>query len=190
MMDGVRRALVVAAHPDDEILGCGATMARLAAGGAEVRILILATGALSRRGAAPAAVSRLKRQGRAAAKIVGAARIDFAGFPDNAMDGVPLLRVVRTVEAAVAAGKPQLVLTHHAGDLNVDHRVAHEAVMTACRPLPGAPASVVLAFEVPSATEWQSAARPAFAPQAFVDVAGHLDTKLAALASYADELRE
>src|SRR5713101_6494987 len=94
--------LVVAAHPDDEILGCGATMARLAAEGAEVRILILATGALSRRGARSAEVEKLKRQSRAAAKIVGASRLRFAGFPDNAMDTLPLLRVVQTIEAEIA----------------------------------------------------------------------------------------
>jgi LmbE family N-acetylglucosaminyl deacetylase len=191
-----RKVLVVAAHPDDETLGCGATMARHAREGDAVEILILAEGATSRAASRDAAafeaeLERLRASGREAARIVGATAIHFAGLPDNRLDGLELLDVVKVVEAHGARVKPDVVYTHASTDLNVDHRVTHDATITAFRPLPGASGPAALHFfEVPSSTEWNFSPRAeAFRPNHFVDVSATLATKLAALDAYASEMR-
>ena len=184
-----RRALVVAAHPDDEVLGCGGTVARLVGAGADVRTLILATGALSRAAGTSVDAAALRQAAQDAATVLGVTKVDFGGFPDNAMDSVPLIEIIRKIERVVEDFGPDLVLTHHAGDLNIDHRISHEAVLTACRPLPVAEVRTILAFETASATEWQSTARQSFAPTAFVDISRQLETKIAALSHYAAEMQ-
>lgn len=184
-----RRVAVIAAHPDDEVLGFGGAIARYADQGAEVRILILATG-LASRGAAPThALQALQDQGRRAAEIMKAG-IEFADFPDNRMDSVALLDVVQRVEAFLDAFPADHVLTHHAGDLNVDHRIAQAAVLTACRPLPGATTRVLLAGEVNSATEWAGPGAQPFLPTEFIDIGAVLERKVAAMACYQQELRQ
>jgi LmbE family N-acetylglucosaminyl deacetylase len=188
------KVLVVAAHPDDEVLGCGGTMARHAAAGDEVRVLILAEGATSRRAKREPARDRdalagLGRAAMLAAKRLGIAHTELEKFPDNRMDGVDLLDVVKAIESRVAKFRPEVVYTHHAADLNVDHRVAHQAVLTACRPLPGATVARILCFEVPSSTEWQSPAGGHFAPDWFVDISRTLQAKIKALQAYAGEMR-
>lgn len=188
-----QQVLVVAAHPDDEVLGCGGLCARLAREGAAVSILILGQGATSRE-LPPAgrtmdeAVSTLRRQGAQAAAILGARPPFFGGFPDNRFDAVPLLDIIKRVEAVKAEVRPTLVLTHHPGDLNIDHVQTHRAVMTAFRPLPPAAPLDVWAFEVLSSTE--CAASPGFVPfvpSLFVGVAGQLDAKIKAMGAYATE---
>ncbi len=185
--------LVVAAHPDDEVLGLGGTLARLAAAGERIEVLILAEGATSRDGDPAAArreVEALRECARAAAAELGTAPPRFAGLPDNRLDSLALLDVVKCVEAVVAQCRPTAVYTHCAHDLNVDHRIAHQAVLTACRPLPDSGVTVLYAFETPSSTEWSPpASAPAFAPVRFVDIAATLARKLAALRCYAGEMR-
>ncbi len=187
--------LVVAAHPDDELLGCGGTLARHADAGDEVHILILAEGATARKGLAvgdarDATLQALRAAATRAAAIIGAHPPRFQGFPDNRMDGLPLIRVVRVVEAAVEAVRPDVVYTHHGGDLNIDHRITHQAVLTACRPLPENGVRTLLAFETVSSSEWASeAVGTPFRPQRFVDIGAHLDRKCRALACYETEMR-
>lgn len=184
------KVAAIFAHPDDEVLACGATLARHARAGDEVRILILATGLASRGAAADEAFAALRNDAEHAAAALGATRVDFADFPDNAMDSVPLLEVVKRVEAFLAEFPAQRVYTHHAGDVNVDHRVVHMAVVTACRPLPGATVREILAGEVNSSTEWTPpGSLPAFLPTEFVDVSATLAAKLAAMACYGGEIR-
>ncbi len=184
--------LVIAAHPDDEVLGCGGAMARHAAAGDLVHVLFLADGETSRPGGVEtaAAVAGREQAARAAAAALGIQAPWFAGFPDNRLDTVPLLDVVQRVEAAIAEIGPNTVYTHHSGDLNVDHRVAHQAALTACRPLPDSPVTALYAFEVASSTEWATP-RPeqAFVPTRFVDISGFLAVKLKALGCYGDEMR-
>jgi len=107
------------------------------------------------------------------------------------MDSGDLLDVVKVVEESVMRLRPSLVLTHHSRDLNVDHRVVHQAVLTACRPLPDQPVRELLFFEVASSTEWGSPRGPdAFAPNCFYDIDRYLERKAAALREYASEMRE
>jgi N-acetylglucosamine malate deacetylase 1 len=181
--------LVVAAHPDDEILGCGATMARHADAGDTVHIVILGTGALARDAVAEGAVDTLQRQAREAGRVVGAREVDVLDLPDNRFDSVDLLDIIKHVEAAVCRIRPEVVYTHHGGDLNVDHRRTFEAVVTACRPVAKDGPRRVLSFEVPSSTEWQApGSPPAFAPNVFVNVSATLERKLRALAAYTGEI--
>jgi len=188
--------LVVVAHPDDEVLGCGGTMARLAAEGHAVHLLVLADGVGARHvegGAATRMVDERRRRHaalQAACHALGVRSVDTADFPDNRMDTVAVLDVARRVEDAVAAYRPSMLLTHHAGDVNQDHRRTHEAVVAACRPQPGHPVETLLFFEVASSTEWQvPGAAPVFQPSWFVDTTRTISTQLAALACYAEELR-
>lgn len=191
----IKTALVVAAHPDDEVLGCGGTMARLSSQGWAVHVLIVAEGATSRdasrdRAARQDELSELAQAAHAANAILGAASVVLGDLPDNRMDSIDLLDVVKFVEQALATHRPSLVFTHHAGDLNIDHRVLHDAVVTACRPLPGSCVQELLFFEVASSTEWTPGpSGPAFVPTVFYDITAHLPSKLDALAAYASEMR-
>ncbi len=171
------QVLVVAAHPDDEALGAGATLAKHVLAGDEVRILILGKG---RPGAGSDTAAF------AAADAIGA-RMTLHDLPDNEFDTVPLLRIVKLVEEAIIEHQPGIVYTHHVGDLNVDHRRSHEAVLAACRPQGDCPVRQIIAFEVPSATEWGLAS---FRPTLFVDVSGEpWARKRKALACYRSEMR-
>ena len=124
-----------------------------------------------------------RKAGRSAAGILGVAEVRFGAFPDNRMDGLELLIVARVVESHVREFSPAIVFTHFSGDLNVDHPLTHEAVMTACRPQPTASVVTVLQFETTSSTEWRGpSASFAFWPDWFVDIASTIDINLRALA--------
>jgi LmbE family N-acetylglucosaminyl deacetylase len=184
------RVLVVAAHPDDEVLGCGGTIARHAASGDVVTTVFLADGETARSGAGTAEIASRRQAALAAARCLGAATPVFYSFPDNRLDAVPLIDIVQAIEAVIRETRPRTVYTHHAGDLNIDHRRVHQAALTACRPQSGHPVERIYAFEVPSATEWGGEGfGPAFQPTRFVDIAGMLARKSAALCAYRNELR-
>ena len=182
--------LVIAAHPDDEVIGCGGVMAKHAADGDEVHTLFLADGVSARPAdGGRAAIDARKEAAARAARALGVEAPRFLDLPDNRLDTVALLDVVRPVEDMLAALAPAVVYTHHGGDLNVDHRIAHQAVMTACRPLPASPVRAIYAFEVASSTEWASPHTGApFRPTRFVDIDRELERKLNALACYQGEV--
>ena len=187
-------ALVVAAHPDDEVLGCGGTISRLAAQGEEVHILILGEGATARYDERTAAdsgeVEVLQTQAQAAGKILGAASVTVHDFPDNRFDTVALLDIVKVVEGHIEGRSPAQVFFQNGGDVNIDHQRTYQAVLAATRPQPGVPVREVLAFEVVSSTEWAFGhLSPRFAPTVFYDITDHLDTKIEALRCYEEEIR-
>jgi len=188
------KVLVIAAHPDDEVLGCGATAARLVQEKHEVHFAILGEGITSRHAQRSDAdenqLAWLHRQAHAAASKLGATTLVLHKLPDNRLDTMPLLEVVKVVEELVDRMKPEVIYTHHSGDLNVDHGVIHRAVLTATRPMTGQPVREIYAFEVPSSTEWAfGSLPPAFRPNVFVDVSATLETKIAAMACYETETR-
>jgi LmbE family N-acetylglucosaminyl deacetylase len=183
------RVLVIAAHPDDEVLGCGGTIARHADAGDSVDILLVADG-VSARPDAPQTASERRDCARLAAKTLGAREPGFLDVPDNRLDGVELLDLVQAIERLISRLEPELVYTHHGGDLNIDHRVVHQAVVTALRPLPGRRCKGILAFEVLSSTEWASdAIGHGFRPNHFVDVSATIERKMDALRCYQAEMR-
>jgi len=180
--------LVVAAHPDDEVLGCGGTIARHAENGDKVHVLILADGETSRQQAGE--VSQRWACAERAASILGIRLHKMLGFPDNRLDEIALLEVVREIESAVSQLKPTVVYTHHGGDLNIDHQIACRAVMTACRPLPGSTVNAVYTFETVSSTEWAVPQLDhVFLPVRVVDISGTMQKKMAALHCYDSEMR-
>lgn len=186
---------VIAAHPDDEVLGCGGTIARMAAEGSRVNVLLISDGETSRaaRGQAPvpgaAVVARDSAAHRACA-VLGCESVELLAMPDNRLDGVELLDIIQPIEEFIARSAATVVFTHHAGDVNIDHRRVHDAVIAACRPLPGRLVRELLFFEVPSSTEWRPpGATEAFNPNWFVDISSVLSKKRAALEAYASELR-
>ncbi|MEK7218732.1 MAG: PIG-L family deacetylase [Patescibacteria group bacterium] len=186
--------LVIAAHPDDEVLGCGGTIARLAGEGQDVHILILGEGATSRyaqRTEAPAAdLRRLREQAHKAAALLGAKGVTVHGLPDNRFDTVPLLDIVKAIETHVNRLQPETMFVQHGGDLNIDHALTFRAALTAARPMAGAPVKRVYAYEVPSSTEWSFGQfAPAFRPNTFVDIGATFRRKQEAMALYEEEAR-
>ena len=183
--------LVVAAHPDDEVIGCGGTIARHSFEGDRVDILIMSEGARSRVAADDAEVKALADSANKAATILKAKPPKILGFPDNRLDSVDLLDIVRSVEGYIKKTSPDVVYTHHGGDLNIDHRLVHSSVMTACRPLPSSSVKKVLSFETASSTEWSSASIGVpFKPNHHVNIKDFLDLKMSALECYVTENRE
>ncbi len=171
-----------------------APIARHAAEGDEVHVLIVAEGATSRRAARDRtesrdALSQLAASARRANQLLGTAKLELLDFADNRLDGVDLLDVVKAVESFFEKCRPQTVYTHWPSDLNVDHRVVSEAVQTACRPIPNSIQEQIVFFEVPSSTEWRLGAGNSFEPNYFVDISATLELKRSALAAYASEMR-
>ncbi len=179
------RVMTVAAHPDDETLGCGATLAKHVAAGDAVCVIVLADGVGSR-GFSTEMVKQRHGMCRRACKILGTEDVWLHQYADNQMDTLALLQVVKHLETHLERFKPTVVYTHHGGDMNVDHRVTHDAVRVACRPQPGCTVKRLLHFEVPSSTEWGDG----FVPNHFVEVdAALLQKKGEALEQYTTEMR-
>ena len=175
--------LVVAPHALDEVLGCGGTMARHAADGHKVHILVLCGDGTGTDG---------KRRDAAmqAAALLGAEPPRFAGFPENRSDTVPLADVVDTIERTINELRPATVYVSHGGNLNVDHQTAYRATATALRPMPGSPTVALYAYEIPSSTDWAPPGLgESFRPTRFVETTAVLAKKLAALDLYAFDMR-
>lgn len=189
------KIMVIAAHPDDEVLGCGGTAARLVHEQHQVHFAILGEGITSRHAQRSDAdakqLNSLHAQARAAAAKLGVKSVLIHQLPDNRLDTMPLLEVVKVVEELLNRIKPEAIYTHHPGDLNVDHGVIHRAVVTATRPVAGQPVRDIYAFEVPSSTDWAfGRMQPQFRPNVFVDVSATLEAKIAAMGCYESESRE
>jgi len=186
-----KSVLILAAHPDDEVLGCGGTIAKMVDDGSIVNVAFFADGVFSRGGGLTEELKIRRSAAKKACDILGVKSVFFGDFPDNSMDTVALLDIAKIVESQIAEHQPDTVFTHHAGDLNIDHRRMHEAVVTACRPQSGYSVKTLLSFEVPSSTEWQlPGSAPPFMPNWFVDISSTLGRKLSALQAYATELRD
>lgn len=187
--------LCVAAHPDDEVLGAGGTLARHAAEGDDVHVCFLSDGVASRHDEVDddvrAQIERRRDCALEACDCLDIESTSFHDYPDNKFDSIPLLDVVRTIESEIGSVDPSVVYTHHYGDLNVDHEISCRATVTATRPLPDSGIQGVFAYETLSATEWSVPAPwNAFRPETFVNIEGHLSSKLEALRAYEDELRD
>ena len=180
--------LVVAGHPDDEILGLGATLARHVDAGDEVHAIVTSEGASSRYPSE--AASELVEAAQRSAEIIGFSSIRFLGLPDQRLDNLPLIDVIQLLEPLLAELRPEVIYTHSTVDVNADHGVVARAVWTACRPFATPWLREMYAFETPSSTEWLEPRSAAFHPQRFVDVEQFLQRKLDAMACYTSELRD
>jgi len=192
----MKTILVVAAHPDDEILGVGATVARHVAEGDVAYAMILGEGQTSRgthredTGREP--VEALHKNTLESAKIIGFHEVFFSDFPDNRFDEEDLLDIVKAVEEKIRELKPQIVYTHYSGDLNVDHQYTARAVLTATRPIGDYCVEEIYAFETLSSSEWNfdHAGQAGFGPNVFVDITDYYAQKEAAMKCYVSELCE
>lgn len=189
--------LVIAAHPDDEILGCGGAIAKHVEQGDNVAVVIFAEGVTSRDDNRDVnkhskELHNLSISSQKANEILGVKDISFLGYPDNRMDSMPRLEVIKETEKIIKKTNPNIIYTHHRGDVNIDHRRIHEAVVTACRPMPGNQSvTTILFFEVVSSTEWQTpGSEPPFLPNWYVDISDVIDKKLKALEFYESEMRD
>lgn len=183
-----KHVLVIAAHPDDEVLGCGGTLTWHVSNGDKISIIFLADGETSRGGQAD--IENRDNDALKAARKLKAGRPVSLGMPDNKMDALPLLEIVQRLEPKIMRIDPDIIYTHHGNDLNIDHRITHQAVLTACRQQPGSRVKAIYGFEVLSSTEWASPeTAPPFRPTRFVNITDHLEQKLAALKCYEKEMR-
>lgn len=182
--------LVIAAHPDDEVLGCGGAIARLSKK-EDVYTLILGEGMTSRDSNNAGDLNKLKIDARKANIKLNVKEVFLENIPDNRFDSVPLLRIVKTVEQYVRQIKPTIVFTHHNGDLNIDHQIANRAVFTACRPFGDNTVKKIVLFETLSSTEWSRPDRSTmFIPNYYVDISDTIDLKIAAMKQYETEIRD
>ncbi|WP_016939520.1 PIG-L deacetylase family protein [Nitrosopumilus sp. SJ] len=199
------KALVVAAHPDDEVLGMGGTIKKLTRAGNDIKIVIMATGITSRRSTnyknsnsyeideqtsktMKTQIEKLRQDAIRSSKILGVKKIEFEDFPDNEMDIVSNLEITKRIEKSIFDFKPDTVFTHSQYDVNVDHRAIFNATITATRPKQKSTVKEVISFEVPSSTEWYFPSR--FSPNIFVDIHKELPFKLKALKEYKTELEK
>lgn len=182
--------LIIAAHPDDEVLGCGGSIAKFSKEGIKVTVAFLADGESSRGNSKNYDNLILKRRQNAkkALNILGCSSIEFLDYPDNRLDSIDLLTLVKSVEKLIYKYKPLTIFTHFQNDLNIDHQITHKAVMTACRPQPNFCVKNMFFFEVPSSTEWNT--RESFIPNYYIDITKSLNTKIKSLGHYNTEMRK
>jgi LmbE family N-acetylglucosaminyl deacetylase len=180
--------LVIAAHSDDEALGCSGVIARHVAEGDKVHLLFMTDGVASRSGSGDGDNRLTSAHG--ASKILRVTSFTNLNFPDNQMDSIPLLDIVKEIENTIVQTQPEVIYTHHIGDLNIDHQITHKAVVTACRPQPGFCVEEVYAFEVLSSTEWNTPGVQAFSPNVFIDITDYIDIKKQVLEIYSEEMRQ
>jgi len=188
----MKKILIIAAHPDDEILGCGGTIARLVNEGNEVYTLILGEGITSRdyirdRKKRESEIKELKKQVSRANEIIGVKEVFTFDFPDNQFDSIPLLNIIKKVEKVKNQIKPDIIFTHYKNDLNIDHKKTYEAVITTTRPIENETVKTIYSFEVLSSTEWNYPTT--FSPNVFFDISRTFKKKIEAMACYKSELR-
>lgn len=186
-----KKILIIVAHPDDEILGCGGTSAKLSLEN-QIHILILVDAITSRKdNISESELKELKQTTIKATEILGIRDIYFENLPDNSFDSIPLLKIIKKIDAYISKINPDIIFTHHHSDLNIDHRLTFQAVLTCCRPQPNFNHPDIYAFEIPSSTDWQNITGDnIFKPNVFIDISNTINLKLKALESYKSEMQE
>jgi LmbE family N-acetylglucosaminyl deacetylase len=175
--------LAIAAHPDDEVLGCGGVLALHARAGIPVTVCIACEGESHRYG--PDGVGQSDHIQRAAA-ILGCSAVRHLRFPDQALDTIRLTNIITPLEQVIAEVRPRIVYCQHGGDVNRDHHILFQAILVATRPTQEC-IEAVYAFDAASSTEW--AFPRTFIPDTWIDIAATLDVKLRAMGCYESELR-
>ena len=191
----MNKILVIVAHPDDEVLGCGCTISKYSQN-SEVFVLILGEGITSRYDSRekvdPRAVQNLKNKSIEAGRILGVRETMFLDLPDQRFDVLPFLEIVKRVEEIINRIKPDIIYTHSQSDLNLDHRICFNAVLTASRPKPEMFIKEIISFEIPSSTEWSfGKINGYFCPNVFESgEQKDIEKKLNALRIYESEMRQ
>ena len=188
-----KRILIVAAHPDDEVLGCFGTVARLISEGYEAYTLILGEGKTSRDDKRQVdnkadEIQVLTSEIQKANNIIGVKKVFIESFADNRFDSVDLLDIVKVISKVKDEVNPDIVFTHYEHDLNIDHQITYKAVITATRPMQDECVKEIYSFEILSSTEWNYPL--SFAPDTYFDISETLDLKISAMKEYTSELCE
>ncbi len=198
-MNRQKSNLIFAAHPDDEILGCGGLISELASRGERIKCVFLSDGETSRKISNSSNIDtkfteRIKLRQESAIKVSKYFSIDspkFFQFMDNNMDNYPLLEIIKVIEQEIIEFDPYRVITHFPGDLNIDHKLVSKATITASRPLPGSSIKELLFFETLSSTEFNyDLSDYFFRPNLFIDISSHIERKIEALQFYNSEIRD
>ena len=184
--------LVVAAHPDDEALGCGGTLAKHTSNGDIVKVVFLSDGETSRNETKNNSINLRKKNAIKSLKIIGVKKenIIFNTLPDNALDSIPLIKITKTLEDIKILFRPDVVYTHFGNDLNVDHRAAYNATLIAFRPQPKESVTKIFCFEVLSSTDWSSNSSFPFNPNYFVNIEKFYKKKIASIKAYKTEIKK
>ena len=183
------KVLIVVAHTDDETLGLGGAIARHVENGDQVFALSMTDGVGSRNQNKKAEIDKRNKASIKAAKILGFKWLHSTCFPDNAMDSVPLLEIIRVIESAKSQIEPTLIYTHSSADLNIDHRLVTQATLTAFRPDDKAHWQEIRAFEIPSATDFgHKSVTNIFYPNLYINISELWKKKLSALSVYDEEI--
>ena len=193
-----KKIMIVVAHPDDEILGIGGTINKLVNDyNAEIHVVILGEGITSRsseRGSIKddKKLSIHKENIKKAKSFLGYASLHLENLPDNRFDSIDLLEIIKIIEKQKNIFKPEMVFTHHFGDLNIDHQKTYGAVITAIRPLPNETVNTIITFETLSSTEWRPPQeKMLFEPNLFIEINQlNLNSKINAMESYNFEKRD
>jgi LmbE family N-acetylglucosaminyl deacetylase len=183
-----KKILIVVAHPDDEVLGCFGTVARLIKEGYEAYTLILSEGRSSRDSFTDEDLSLATDEITQANMLIGITKVYREDFPDNRFDSVDLLDIVKAISKVKEEINPDIIFTHFENDLNIDHSITYKALLTATRPLKEESVTKIYSFEVLSSTEWNFPL--SFSPNIFYDIDSTIDVKLQAMKAYSSELRE
>lgn len=183
-------AMFIVAHPDDEVLGAGGTIARLTRSGHSVDVLVIGEGATSRESSDSQDVVVLRESLERSAEILGIRSVESLGLRDNRLDSYDLLTVVQSIEKVLLRRKPSVVFTHSQAEINVDHQIASRAALVATRPTPECVVESVLFFETRSSSEWSFGQIGSFMPNHFVELCdSDVELKCRALEAYETEIR-
>lgn len=191
MLAQCKDVLVVGAHPDDEVLGVGATIPLIKAAGGRVTVCIVTDGSSTQYSGD--AVTRREKDGNllAANEILGTDEVIHWSFPDMRLDTVPHVELNKALEDLLGKRSFDTVFVHHAHDVNLDHQAIHRSVLVAARPTPGQSVRRILSYHVNSATEWGARSEQRqFCPNVYFDVSTTIQKKLEAMKCYGVELRK
>ena len=186
----MKSILVIAAHPDDEVLGCGGAIAKHVSQGDEVNLVIMSDGVKSRTKYSNEELKNRLDSTKSSQVILGISKTFLLDFPDNKMDTIPLLKIIKELELIIERIRPSVIYTHHFGDLNIDHQITFSAVMTAARPLPNSSVKEIFGFEVLSSTDFLPNNKTSFRPTYFIDISRFFKIKTRALKAYGFEMRD
>ena len=196
--------LIIVAHPDDEVLGMGGTILKHANKGDKVTIAYLTTGITARRSSnyqnasvyetnkslksqMKNQIDELRKDVRKACKFLKVKKTFFFNLPDNELDTIPLLKIIKIIKNLIKETKPERIYTSHYGDLNIDHRIVSDATLTACKSI-RFPVKEIMCFEILSSTEWAFPYQ--FKPNYFISIKDELDKKIKAMQAYKNEIKE
>ena len=183
-----KKILIVAAHPDDEILGCGGTIIKYKKF-SEIEVIFMTDG-VSSRGKKKSNALKRKKEALNLINFLKLKKPTFLNFPDNKLDSVPMLNIVKKIEKKINSFKPNVIITHFSHCLNIDHKKTFEAVMTACRPIKKTNIKTILSFEILSSTEWTQNYNNSFKPNFFIDLSSVIKEKIKAIKFYKSEIKK